>query len=77
MFPKSWSEIQSGKNWRIIPPEFTIATLKEIILNSNECKKDLNFVQEIQWMVVIERKERQKMKLKHNEEKEKENIWLY
>ena len=50
----------------IVPPESTIATLKEIILNSNEYKKDPTFVQEILSTVVIERQE----KLKFEQEKE-------
>ena len=54
----------------IVPAECTIAVLKDIILNSNEYKKDPNFVQEILSMVVIERQEREKMKLKFEQEKE-------
>ena len=62
----------------IVPPESTIATLKEIILNSNEYKKDPNFVQKILSTVVIERQEREKMKLKFDQEKQnkKENLDL-
>ena len=50
----------------IVPRDSTIATLKEIILNSNELKKDPNFVQEILSTIVIERQE----KLKFEQEKE-------
>ena len=54
----------------IIPPESTIATLKNIILNSNEYKKDPNFVHEIPSTIVTERQEKEKMKLKFGQEKE-------
>ena len=52
--------------------------MKEIILNSNEYKKDPNFVQKILSTVVIERQEREKMKLKFDQEKQnkKENLDL-
>ena len=52
--------------------ECTIATLIETILSSNECKKDPNFVQENLSTVVIERQEREKMKLKFEQERELE-----
>ena len=54
----------------IVPRDSTIATLKEIILNSNEYKKDPNFVQEILSTVDNERQKREKMKLKFEQEKE-------
>ena len=46
--------------------------MKDIILNSNEYKKDPNFVQNIRSTVVIERQE----KLKIEEEKEEEKLRL-
>ena len=55
-----------GELGEIVPPQNVIATLKEIILNNNEYKKDLNFVQEFLSTVVIERQE----KLKFEQEKE-------
>ena len=48
---------------KIVPPESTIVTLKEIILNSNEYKKDPNFVQEILSTVVIVRQKKKRWKL--------------
>ena len=69
---------------KTVPPESTIATLKEIILNSNEYKADPNFVQEILSTVVIERKEifkfEQENELKLEEEKlrlDQEKLRLY
>ena len=55
-----------GELGEIVPPQNVIATLKEIILNNNEYKKDSNFVQEFLSTVVIERQE----KLKFEQEKE-------
>ena len=62
-FSKSWFEICSKINFEIIPFECTIPTLKDIILNSKKYKKDQIFVQEILSTVVIERQEREKIKL--------------
>ena len=46
----------------IIPLECASATLKDIILNSNEYKKDPNFVEEIRSTVVTKTQKRKKDK---------------
>ena len=58
-----------GELGEIVPPQNVIATLKEIILNNNKYKNDPNFVQKILSMVIIERREREKMKLKFEQKK--------
>ena len=63
-FRKAYLKFVAEEIGEIVPAKSTIAVLKAIILNSNECKKDTNFVQEILSTVFIERQERDKMKLK-------------
>ena len=60
----------------LVPPESAIATLKDIILNSNEYNKYPNFVQEILSTVVIERQEKLKFKQEKELKLEKEELRL-
>lgn len=60
----------------IIPPECTIATLKEIILNSNEYKNDPNFVQEILSTAVVERQEKEKLKVEQEKDLQQQKLKL-
>ena len=55
----------------IILPKPTVAILREIILNSNKCKNDSIFVRKFLSVTIVEKQEKEKMKLEQEKESKK------